>query len=374
MTCRGLTSVLRCSPLAQDIDPKAFFMMLTTHYPALAHQDGLDLTPVYQALLTSADESRLLPLFLAFEEKGNRLGVRLKLPPRVASLSEDERHRLLELFRKESRASSDVSADVNSDTETKRKVIQHVMSGLRSSPSGSYMEASQLEYWLHEHIGQIFDGKFLNPQHLVTLLRDQSFSDEEIFVSISFAQHKLKALDVILLEPELSVASEHREQLIQRAKEAIRPKVRTPSGVAEPSKEDLDHQARLEDLGLGIEQRNPGRRQVVRIGALLTFGGLAGALAYIFRPNRPMDPAAFAETVPLSEAALYEGAFIGVLDLGAWRKIPPSEREARVRAFGEALRGRSLLPNLQVRTPEGELVIVSASGQVRMSLKYLRAP
>ena len=48
--CQGLTKVLKRSPLKDSVDPKAFFMMLTTNYQVLCHGGGFDLKPIWDAI------------------------------------------------------------------------------------------------------------------------------------------------------------------------------------------------------------------------------------------------------------------------------------------------------------------------------------
>src|SRR6056297_1971634 len=77
--CRGLTAILKESPVASSVDPKSFFMMLNTNYSALAANGTLDLGPLFEALRASAPEESLLPLFAKFEERTAALGLTPRL-------------------------------------------------------------------------------------------------------------------------------------------------------------------------------------------------------------------------------------------------------------------------------------------------------
>lgn len=89
--CTRLTGVLRASPLASAIDPKAFFMMLNANYALLCANGVLDLNLLWDALQTQHTADQLFGLFLRFEEAGHQLGLEVTLPPAVTQLSPLER-------------------------------------------------------------------------------------------------------------------------------------------------------------------------------------------------------------------------------------------------------------------------------------------
>jgi hypothetical protein len=374
-TCKGLTNVLKASRLSETIDPKAFYMMLNTNYSVLAQADGLDLGPLFEALKSGTSEEDLTPLFLAFEEKSRELGVPVKLPPTVALVPADQREAMLTTFWSESEGEPEITYSGLGD-DLPRRVVQSLVQGLRASPVGQQVDGSKLVYWLDGNIGQFFDGQVLNATSLVGVLRESGVSDDDLFVGLHFAREKLKALDVTLPEPPLSVPEERKPELIQEAKRrrAPSPRPRPTSAVKEPTKTEQETQARLEDLGLGVERTDPKRRTRTRLVVLMVVAVLLGVTAFLFRPDRPLSTSAYRSNVPLVEAELKRGAFAGVLDVEAWRKVPPQEREDRVQAFATTIRSQGLLKDLQVRTPEGELVVVTTGGKIKMSPKYLRSP
>jgi hypothetical protein len=93
-----LTGLVRASPLADRIDPKAFFMTLNANYPVLCAGNTMDLALLWGPLIQSHGPDALAGLFIKFTEAGERLGFEVRLPPELATLSASDRRALAASF------------------------------------------------------------------------------------------------------------------------------------------------------------------------------------------------------------------------------------------------------------------------------------
>lgn len=93
-----LTGLVRASPLADRIDPKAFFMTLNANYPVLCAGNTMDLSLLWGPLSQSHGPDALAGLFMKFTEAGERLGFEVRLPPELATLSATDRRALASSF------------------------------------------------------------------------------------------------------------------------------------------------------------------------------------------------------------------------------------------------------------------------------------
>src|SRR5438128_174962 len=85
--CTTLTYVVRSSALRDQIDPKSFFMMLSSNFVTLVRGETLELQPIWEALSAQHAPEALFGLFLKFEEAVEKIGLTANLPPAVAALS-----------------------------------------------------------------------------------------------------------------------------------------------------------------------------------------------------------------------------------------------------------------------------------------------
>ncbi|MEL6189789.1 MAG: hypothetical protein AAFU79_34635, partial [Myxococcota bacterium] len=90
--CRALANVLQKSPLADEFDPKAFYMLLSTNFAVLDREEGFDLGPLWTTLGGPGD-LRQAGLFLAFDERLRQLSLTTILPSEIAEMDEDTRLR-----------------------------------------------------------------------------------------------------------------------------------------------------------------------------------------------------------------------------------------------------------------------------------------
>lgn len=364
---RGLSGLLRVSPVSADVDPKNFFMMVSSNYSILVQGNRLDLNPLWEPLAAQSSPDALIPLFLKFSEKGAQLGFQVAVPPSIESLSDEEKVANLALFEKQQGGTPlpQLEPVFQQTGDLHRKVLQSVVYGFRSSPVGQKVDSSQLNYFIGERLGELFDGRRFDCQPVVEALREQGVTDEDIYLGVASAQERLQTLDVVMPDPLLSLSGDIKQELLRRAKEkeALPPPDRgKPSKPAEPKPSP-----QLQDLGLGVQKKNPRRAMMIRLGAVGLVAMALAAVAIASRPTRSLSLAPYAQTLPLTDARLVDGAFQGVMDLKAWAKLPKKERQERYDAFEATIRKQGMLRDLQIRDTEGKLVIVTTN-------KGLRAP
>jgi len=404
-TCRGLTGVLKRSPVANVVDPKSFFMMLNSNFAVLAREDGIDLGPVFEALRANAGEEELAALFLQFEQKGEELGIQMILPAPVAALDPEERASLLASARTKSPAPrEDSTASLDAEgvddsgspspssgeqpregteglDEKQRIVVGAIVRGFRDAPGVARVPSGQLNYFIGSRLNEMFspESKTLQLEILVDALRQAEVADSDIYVGWAFTQANLSSLGVQVPEPNLNVDEEAKAGLVEHAKELRRAQPR-PQSVAKAR--DGSHHARgptagppvaendkktLEELGLGQAEQNPRRRQVLRLGMLVGVAAVSGTLGFVFRPTRPLSTSAYEGTVPLKKARLDEGAFQGVIDDAAWARLTPEERKLRFEAFAKLLGDQGRVQGAQVRDESGRLLIAASGSKLRAS-------
>lgn len=396
-TCRGLTGVLKRSPVANDVDPKSFFMMLNSNFAVLARENGIDLGPVFEALRANAEEEDLATLFLQFEEKGQQLGIHMILPPPVAALSPERRAFLLQAASERASSSPSTGPEAPAETpkteessaeglsEKQRIVVNAVVRGFKDVDGvSSIVPPGQLNYFLGGHLEEMLSAetKTLELALLVDALRQAGASDADIYVGWAFTQENLTPLGIQAPEPALELDEASKAKLVEQAKELRRAQARTQS-ITKPRDGSQANQGRaapaagppvaeddkktLGELGLGRAEDNPRRRRVIRAGLLIGVAAISGTLGYVFRPDRPLSTSAYQGTVPLSEARLEGGAFQGVIDDTAWAELTPKDRKERFDAFAQLLQRQGRVPGAQVRDGSGRLLIAASGAKLRAS-------
>lgn len=367
---RGLTGLLRVSPISADVDPKNFFMMVNSNFSILAQGDRLDLTPLWDALAPRARSEDLTPLFLKFEEKAAQLGFEAVLPPPVAELDAEARAAGLEHFERSQGGTPlpQLEPVFQETGDLHRRVLQGVVHGFRASPVGQRIDSSKLNYFIGERLAELFDGKTFDATPVVQALREQGIEDPDIFLGIAAAQDRLKTMDVVLPEPVLNVSSDLKADLLRRSKsQDLTPgpseRRKEPEKAPEPK---ANVQQRLKDLGLGQNTEESKRRnRRIRLG-ILSLCCVVGLVALVMlRPNRMLSTNPFEGTLPLTEARLVDRAFLGILDTKAWDAMSPQERETRFERFKATVKSKGLHRDLQVRGPQGDLLIVSNQKGIR---------
>lgn len=368
--CRGLTAILKESPVASSVDPKSFFMMLNTNYSALATNGTLDLGPLFEALRASAPEESLLPLFAKFEERSAALGLTPRLPPSLEQLPPEARAELRQQYdAQRGLTNTDTAPSDAPDDEAaahRRRVVNTFVQGFRASPLGQRMDPSQLSYFIGGQIDDLLVDGQLRVEPIVDALRQQSVNDADIYVGVAMAGEKLKTIDVELQEPTLDVRPEIRSQLLRQAQVKEAPARARPS--VDRQREE-ERKKNLEEFELPAKKRSPGRARVIRVAVMLVAIVGIGAFGYLTRPNRELGTRPFVGTIPLASAQVVDGAFSGVVDWETWSKLPAEEQRRRAQAFEALLKERGLFTDFQIRGPDDQVLAVPVEGSFRASPK-----
>lgn len=372
---RGLSGLLRVSPVSADVDPKNFFMLVNSNYAILVNEDRLDLGPLWDALAARAGQEDLTALFLKFEEKSRQLGFQVVLPPAVDSLDAGARAASLEHFERTQGGTPlpQLEPVFQQTGDLHRRVLRSVVHGFRASPVGQKIDSSQLNYFIGERLPELFDGKTFDAQPVVEALREQGIEDPDIYVGVALAQERLATLDVVLPEPVLNVSQDLKADLLRRAQSQDVPAAPPPPREREkPAKTEEHRKTKAEQLrSMGLGGTKKGNSRVLRLSIMGVL--LAGAVvaSYLSRPNRSLTVSPYEGTLPLKSAQLVDGAFVGTLDVSAWDELTPEERRDRLDSFSDVVRGRGLGQDLQVRAPTGELLIVSTEKGIRAPPRFI---
>ncbi len=402
--CRALTQVLSNSTLRVTIDPKSFFMMLSTNYPVLYRSGRFDLGPVWDALVAQSPSEELYGLFLGFQRAGASLGISVALPPAVAALSlEQQQSRLDRFYGTHDSAEVELSydglmseADRRAPTlgtgdlkpfvpeDLRRTVIQGVTSAIKNSPIGSKLESAQLAYLVDQNFDDLCDGQTFQFQPILDGLRQlPGFKDADVLPGIVRLEAFLRDQRLVLQPLDLKIDPIEKARLLEdqakvekAAREAAAaPPLRIPNSntgggtpprplpAQEPPGQESARERRLRKWGLHRIQSRTWR--IIRLSVLMAMllGGLG--FAWFTRPNRELDVDTFQGTVPLKQVALVDGTFSGVLDDARWWTLSIKERDARYKAFEQILQRKGWVPNAQVRDTQNRLVITTSGPRLK---------
>jgi hypothetical protein len=379
IVCKSLTSIVKTSPLS--IDPKAFFMMLTTNYAVLCSNGRLDLGPVWDALSSGHSAEDLFGLFLKFEEKGQELGLQVGLPDPVSRLTPRERRRALAPW--EGKAIPNEPSSIEPvalgtgdlkpiiTEEMRRRIINIVASAFRASPIGDKVDSSKLVFQIGSGFDQLFDGSRFDLEPIFTALREVLKVDDRDFYNVVVrAKHELSEIGIATHEPKLSLNAIEKQNVegeVRRA-DAKAAKERTSSFPPEPGKEKeppkerkhLTKDEQLRELGLdGAKKKASFPVRGILLGLALA---VLGVYAFLTRPNQELDPLAYDSVMPMKRAYLFEGTFQCTIDDPRWFKLPPIERVTRLQQFEALLRKNGKTKDMQCRDSHGRLSITFAGG------------
>lgn len=409
--CRALTNVVRNSPLAEQIDPKSFFVMLNTNFSVLYQQDTLDLVPIWEALAADQAPPPLYGLFVAFEQTASERGFRVSQPPAVVALSPEQRasyHALVahngaeappsvvelsddEFFQTDPNATAlplslgtgDIAPYV--PDELKRDIVQLVVQSLKAAPVGEKLDNAQLAYLVDSNFSELCDGTSFDFAPVLGGLRQlDGVQDSDVYAGVVLLEQGLAERDIELKPLHMDVDQALAPQLVQAAEEKARAEAEraaaearararepiasppkapapTPSEPAEPPRGHEKREQRLKSYGLRV--LGEGQMKVLRYGVLMLALGTVLGLGWMYRGDRELDVARFQESgFPLARAELREGAFLATVDDSKWWPLPVRERKVRLERFEEIMRANGWVPNAQIRDGQDRLVVTAVGG------------
>jgi hypothetical protein len=404
--CTKLTGVLKKSPLGQAIDPKAFFMMLNTNYPVLCTGEQLDLNPLWDAMKGQHADVQLFGLFLRFEEAGRSLSLRVTLPSPVAALTSSERSTYLEQFmlneatddlqsparpvssagraipaplpRDESssngRGISPIDlADVPSlmdfvpdltptplpetafaglDDEAKRRLVTNIVGILKSTDAGPSLRSAELSFVISSRFSTLCDGvNFFLPPLAEALREMPGVTEEHLYVAAVRLRVWLARMGMALVEPAWTLDAATKERLEAEARRVTaKPAplvIESPKG---PPKE------REKSQHYAVENKKTSKYLRYALYTLVLAAGLAVALST--SPVKDLDRGPYAAAMPLIEAQLLNGAFVGTLDFDAWLKLDREKRAHAVEALEAVLKKENRLRGARVIHPRTHSVVM----------------
>lgn len=385
--CRTLTNVLKASSLREQIDPKAFFLMVNSNF-ALLYQGGkLDLSPIYDALLPQHGQDLLDGFFVQLAEATTHLGLEVGLPRQLAAQTIEERQAAQQRFsmtvdgdlsRSEISSSGltplpalladDALKPLFSD-ELRRSVVQATVNAIKGAPVGKRVDSAQLAYLIDSNFDQLCDGETFDFQPILDGLRGLgAIEDSEIYVAVVKLRSSLQELKLQLSEVKLSVDDTLGARLMADAKraearasaEAYTVATTKTSSIDLPKPEEkraANKEERLREMGLGKEDSKVVRRIRIAVWVVLLTG--IAAVAFITRGTRPMDEQTLGTVIPLKSAELRDGALQVVINDSGWYKLSTKERAQKLEDFEALLNSKDLIDDMQARDSRGRLVIAA---------------
>lgn len=404
--CRALANVLQKTPLAEEFDPKAFYMLLSTNFAVLDRDEGFDLGPLWTTLGGPGD-LRQAGLFLAFDDRLRQLNLTSILPPEVAEMDEETRQRAV------SQAFSREAGDAEVDTlasdeylfdtgempelspdelrplisdELKREIISAVVRGIKRSAVGVRIDGGQLAYRIDESFDELCDGKSIDVGPILDSLRDFQPDVGDLYVALVRIHRRLTELRIDLRAPDLGVDAETGARLVEAAdteeKAALRmataaaPATRTSAPAeAPPPPPPTERTETHRDLQLrryGLKGMSAARWRLVRWVVMTTLLVTALGAAWALRPNRILDFKSY--PMPLRTAKLKSGLFVAQLDDARWYRMPFGDRSVAVRRMEARLRDEGRLIDATILDARKRVVIRALGSELRASRQAMESP
>lgn len=404
--CKSLAAAVREDPWQGRIEPQAFFMAVNQHYDRLYAEGRFNLVPLFGALSEQLSPSELIDLFLVFQRQLAKLGVAATVPKAV----EDRLEALLadppsnafnevdaELQTSEfvlvepGRIAEAMPLSLSQDLSEKRlspslrrEITQAAVNAVQFSPIGERISPGRFAYLVDSHFDELYDGESFRFDPILTGLRAMpGVADRDIFPVVQMMRQQLGSKQIAVKTMDLNVSeadaawamgqAEARRELLRssRPSQDLGPGRASGDGIATKqasSAEDpgppLSVPASLTrdiEINHGPQPRKRPWR-AIGLGGLLI---LILVLSFVFRTNKNLDPADYQSGLPLLEAKLVDGAFIGTLDDAAWSALSLSEQKARFEAFCAQIRHERRVPELQIRDSQHRLVVIAQDKGLR---------
>lgn len=406
--CRTLTNVVRASAMADQIDPKSFFMMLNNNFNVLFHQGTLDLAPVWDALTQTDAPPPMYGLFVAFEQAAVDKGFKVALPAIVAGLDAQQRQMYTALLVKPEQPAdlpdvveltddeffaTDPSAKAITlslgsqdlkpfiPDEMRREIVHIVVQSLKTAPVGEKLDSGQLAYLVDSNFEDLCDGQTFDFAPILGGLRQlDGVQDSDIYVGVVQLEHALAERQLTLQPLQMDVDPELAQRLMAEAEaqarlraevaaeEARTKTLDTPPAPQNTPKPALEvprgaeaREERLNRWGLNILSGRRMRliRQITLVVSLLVVAGMG----WFMRPNRTLDLDGFKRSVPMKSAELKDGLFFGVVDDSSWWNLPAEVRRKRVKSLEAFMLKNGWILNSQIRDSQGRLIMIGKGGK-----------
>jgi hypothetical protein len=385
--CKAFASVVKGSSL--PIDPKSFFMTLTTNYGMLVRDRRLDLGPLWDSMVASHPPDQLNGVFLMFRQKAMDLGLKVLLPNAVDRLSADQMREALEPWTGMmlTEEPTPYAGGVVVTPDLRRKIVSIVSSAIRSSPLGARFDAAKLTFQIDSAFEALFDGQRFDFAQIIAALRDsQALDDREVYKAVLRAKADLAVAGIDLAEPRVSLTPQQKQQIVdelrradeQRAVGSSNPKVPAlvpiPASTTPNPTKQKSSDITLEKYGLtSVREQTAKRRFPIRAIAMGLVLVASGVVAFLNRPSRPLAHEKYQAIMPIVSAELIDGTFQCVIDESRWFKLKVEQREERIAKFEAMLKSESLIDDMQCRDRSKRLVIAGVQGnRMTVSPAFLR--
>ncbi|MBX2812007.1 MAG: hypothetical protein KTR25_09355 [Myxococcales bacterium] len=409
--CRALTNVLVESNLGSQVNSRAFYMLLSSNFRSLMTPSGFDLIPVWRSLVAQTDNDPNLPgLFVALQENLTKHGLESIAPSRIANMPLDARSKAIQIAfggsNKEALIDQIPAGEISFNTDKipvlesheliplaepetppedlRQEIIHHIIHSLKITPIAKKTNTSRIAFLINENFDSLFDGKNFDLVPILGVFSSTpDYSHRAIYPCIALLHSQLEEMGIGLLVPDLGITPEEGASLLKDAKKnhgREQHQWNSPSSSALqqpiPSTHHRSQRSSWTEHKLnlyGLSRQAPSFWHKIRIGGFSLVLLSTISIAWLIRPDRPLEPTAYA--LPLKSASLQSGIFVGNLDDYAWYLLRPPQRKELVQLFEQEIRNRGLANNAIIIDDKGRRVLqANYSGQVSVSKFALESP
>jgi hypothetical protein len=358
--------------------------MVSSNFHLLFQNGAVDLDPLWSALTAQHRPEILLGIFLKWEETLGSLGVSVRQPGSVRGLNAEERQEALAQFEIVPEALSLEALAPAIPPERRQAIVAAVALAVRASPIGPYVSSTQLQFVVGSRLDQLSDGNSLEFGPLRDMLLEVEGTDQsatyDVFLRLSQLLIRqgvtVTRCDFPLSEQQLAeIETEVEENPTPSMYEALNEPAPGPREIHVPRPSEPPRPKSVEEKlkKYGLEGMKPPpkiRTGSIILALLVFFSG--GGLVYLFQPSRTIDHLPYDVLLPLTKARIFEGRFLGSLDVERWSKLSVEQRQKALDALGEKLAQEQKLRTAAIVNEKGALCMFpTQDGKLGIDLRYL---
>lgn len=272
--------------------------------------------------------------------------------------------------------------------EQQRRIISTLVGALKATEAGPFLSAPQLSYFLASRFAMLCDGTNFFFQGVYDAVMElQGVEERHVYQAAVRFRRWLARVGLQLVEPGWKLDVATRERLEDQANkvplDTYSPIAKTmanaqPAPPAQPlpelplgpstAEERQDQRLRK----WGLRGLSPRQQIAIRAG----IGAVLVAIALVVRaaldPVSGLDAGNYRAVMPLSEAMLYEGKWIGTLDEARWTALPAERRSKALRDLADILGRENRITGARIISGTTKSVIgYDLKGTLRLSDEYM---
>ncbi len=274
--------------------------------------------------------------------------------------------------------------------EQQRRIISTLVGALKATEAGPHLSAPQLSYFLASRFHVLCDGtNFFFQAVYDAVMELQGVEEKHVYQAAVRFRRWLARVGLQLSEPQWKLDQATRDRLEEQASkvpldtyspiakamagtsaQAAAPTTAAPDAPAGPTTAEERQDRRLRAWGLrGLTERQMMALRM-SLGVLLVV--IALVVRMVLDPFSSLDVASYRAVMPLSDAVLFEGKWLGTLDEQAWRALPADRRAKSLRDLGVVLNREGRLAGARIVDARTKGVIgYDLKGTMRLADKYM---